>query len=240
MDLGFAMDSSSSLGPRNYLKEKDFVKKIATHVGLRPDGSRVGVLIYGENSMIEITMGHHRDSRSFGSRVDRLPFYSQRKKIDSALKTAKFMFKVPPQSPRVSKVLVLLVNGKQTLTSGYIPLSQAAGPLRNAGVRIIVIGVGNVSANELRSVAANSRDVYLIPSFDVLLSQVENFKRIICEGKAQICTAFLLVCRVLDLSMFSVIKYKLRASALCALMKHLSLARPIVFPLQNVPFSNLS
>ena len=91
------MDSSSVMGIRNYLKEKDFVKKVAAHVGIRPDGSRVGVLIYGDTSMVEIRMLHHRDSRSFGSLVDRLPYYSQRRRIDTALKTAKFMFKVPPQ-----------------------------------------------------------------------------------------------------------------------------------------------
>jgi hypothetical protein len=184
MDLGFAIDSSSRMGMKNYLKQKDFVKKVATHMNLRPDGNRVGVLVYGDTSLIEIRMVHHRNAASFKSRVDRLPYYSQRRRIDKALATAKYMFKVPPRSTRASKVLVLVVNGRRTTASDALPLYLAVQPLRNAGVRVIVIGIGNeVSVGELRRLTENSRDVYLIPNFNILLTQVETFKRIICEGK---------------------------------------------------------
>ena len=78
------------------------------------------------------------------------------------------------------------MNGKQTYTYRSVPLNEAVQPLRDAGVRVIVIGVGNVSANQLRSVTENPRDVYLIPNFDILLSQVDTFKRIICEGRTNV------------------------------------------------------
>lgn len=186
MDIAFALDASSEIGLSNYIKQKRFIKAIASHIGFSPYGSRMGVLVYGDTSLIEIRLDHYPNANNFNGKIDQLPYYSQRRRIGKALATANLMYKSArngANSPG-SKVLVFIAAGRRTKTADGKPLWQEVAPLKKAGVKIIAIGIGSdiILRNQLQ-ILTGYRNVFMLPSYDVLLKQIRNFKMIICEGK---------------------------------------------------------
>ncbi|XP_048579839.1 uncharacterized protein LOC5504566 isoform X2 [Nematostella vectensis] len=184
MDLGFAMASSADIGIENYKRQKVFVRNVAPYMDISNYGNRFGVLVYGDSSLIEMKMEYYRDARLFQTIVDSLPYYSQRNRIDKALQTASEMFGVSKRyQEKYTKVLVLITAGKQTPAGDAVPLYVAARPLRAAGVRVLVIGVGgNISYRELSAVTEKNTDLYFEATFDSLLRNTEFYKRKICEA----------------------------------------------------------
>lgn len=185
MDLAFALDSSWETKQQNYKKQKQFVKEMGSYIGYSQYGSRIGVLVYGDTSLIEVRLDHQPNANKFNRKIDQMPYYSQRRRIDKALTTASFLYKFPAigGSDPGSKVLVLIAGGRRTLTRDALPLWEAVNPLKKAGVNIIAIGVGNdlILQNQLK-LLTDKRNVFIVPNYEVLLKQTRNFKRIICEG----------------------------------------------------------
>jgi len=184
MDLAFVLDSSSEVSHGNYQKQKEFVKEIAASIGFTPQGSRMGVIAYGDTALIEINLDHY-DHADFNSKMDKLPFYSQNRRIGKALETANLMYRLSQgRKSAASNVMVIIAAGRTTKTSGGNPLWQAVTPLKTHGVKIVAIGIGKdiILRNQLQ-VLTDKRSVFMIPSYDVLLKQIRNLKTIICEGK---------------------------------------------------------
>ena len=91
-DVIFVMDSSRSINAPQYVREKDFVKELATILNVGA-GTRAAVIIYSDDTQLEITFGQHRNLDSFKLAVDALPHLQLRTRIDKALAMAAQVLK---------------------------------------------------------------------------------------------------------------------------------------------------
>ena len=183
----FAVHAPESLGPSNYRKQKEFVKKIATAMNIAPGRSRVALILYSNFATVSAELGSKTTLNSFNNLVDGLTHESGETRIDRALKLARSLFD-PSGATRqgVPKILILLTSGQQTVASDALSLEDAARPLHEADVKILAVGMGqNVNEKELQSVVLKNEDVFLAPSFDDLISLSGSVSKITCEAASK-------------------------------------------------------
>lgn len=191
VDVGFILDSSGSLR-NDYEREKVFLKTIAGAFGISSTGSRAGVVTFSYYSEHSIKLKDHADLASFNEAVDKIPLMGSTTRIDKALRlTQKEMFAISNgHRPGIPKVLILLTDGSQTADAGAEDPGDIADELRQEGVNIIVVGIGQgVNQTELVHIAGGAENAYSASSFDELVDGdfIEKIKSTGCnKGKFMI------------------------------------------------------
>ena len=137
-----------------------------------------------------IRFSDHITSSSFAENVDKLPYWGRTTKIDLGLEVAlEEMFQeYNGMRPNASQTMVILTDGRQT--SKRLRFDLWREKLNNAGIRVLVIGVGNVNKRDLRHLVNHDKDFYIAKDFDVLLSDEFMKSIILCGGKLIIIERF--------------------------------------------------
>ncbi len=179
------MDSSGSV-KRNHLKEKEFVKALADTFSISKDGCRAAVITFNSKAAINVRFSDHETVADFQKAVDGLPEPTGKTRIDKALKLAKDELLLSKNGARenVPKLLVLLTDGKQTDDADAIDPGNIATELKQSGVRLIVIGIGNeVDDKELLHMAGEKSNIYKATDFNELKSFafVESVSKTACK-----------------------------------------------------------
>ena len=171
-DVGFIVDSSGSLASQ-YSKEKDFVKLVADSLHISDKGSRVAVVLFSFYSELSIKFTDYSKVDDFKRAVDALPLMRSTTRIDRALATAYNEMFNEKNGMRVTvpKVLVLLTDGEQTKGADAIPPAQVVQKFHDAGIKVLVIGIGKgVNPGELGALVKSRENLYLAKDFDQLRS----------------------------------------------------------------------
>lgn len=182
VDLGFIVDSSGSIGRRNYVKVKSFVKYLARSFGISPTGSRVGIVLYSNKASVKAHFGQYATIEEFNNLVEGLPYERGHTYIDKALELAASQL-FPRARKDVPRIAMLLTDGEQTDPDGTVNLRAASAPLRRQGVRLIAFGIGkNINVRELRLAVERDEDVVRVMKFDDLTNKVRNYSKSLCEA----------------------------------------------------------
>ncbi len=158
---------------------------LAANFNIAPRGSRAAVVLYSTGASTVIQFEDFTSSVSFASAVQRLEHQRGFTRIDLALQRAYYDLFNRRATSRydVPKLAFVLTDGEQTEAPGAIPLDRAARFLKDVGVRLITIGIGNnVKRDELKAIASSDKDVILADTFDGLLAQVKPLTKAACEG----------------------------------------------------------
>ncbi len=85
--------------------------------------------------------------------------------------------------PETVDVAIVLTDGKSD--AGSEPLSTAVGPLREKGVHVIAVGLGNdVDQTELRTIITDKdHGLFLISDITKMVQYVEQLAKEICQCK---------------------------------------------------------
>eukprot|EP00794_Sanderia_malayensis_P005408 gene5408-6084_t len=172
VDIGFVLDASGSILPKQYKLQKQFVSQVASMNNISISGAHVGVVLFSQTSSLPIKFSDYYNRTDFKSGVDKLKHECSITRIDKGLKLAydKMLTKSYGARDGVPKVLFLVTDGKQTRRYNYIEPRVVAEPLRQNGVHIKAIGIGrDADRKELESITGNKDNVYLIKYFNQLL-----------------------------------------------------------------------
>ena len=163
------------------MKEKHFVKQLARSFGVARGHSRAALVLCSNSSSVKAGFDQYPTLEEFHKIVDDLPYERGITRIDLALETASQ--KVFPQARRaVSKIAILITDGKQTHTDHSKGLREASEPLRRAGVRVLAVGIGSgVDPDQLRLVTESNDDLVVPQSFSHLLLEVRNLTSRACK-----------------------------------------------------------
>ena len=160
-------------------KEKEFIKQLSAALNHSPQGSRVAILLYASYSRIASRLGIIQTSELLASSLDGLTPLVGLRRMDRALEYASTAF--DNKQPDVRKVVVLLTAGPQS--RGGKPLDQAVQPLRTIDAELYVVGIGSrVEAPEITSIVKRKQDVFIVPTFNGLISRVKPIADYIIHG----------------------------------------------------------
>ena len=137
--MAFILDSSGSVKDEDFIEEKDIVSKLMMDLDLGPNKDRVGLVLFGIKSKLEAEFGQYEALKTFQDVLQSLPKMDDRTRIDRALNLA--VDKIFPSARQgVHKMAIILTDGVQS--TGAQGLRPSSKPLRDAGVRVIAVGIG--------------------------------------------------------------------------------------------------
>ncbi|XP_072530857.1 collagen, type XXVIII, alpha 1a [Salminus brasiliensis] len=187
LELVFVIDSSESVGPKNFEIVKDFVNALIDRVSVSREVTRVGVVLYSHLDMVVVSLQQLLDQASVKAAVRNMPYLGEGTFTGSAIRRATRLFQA--SRPGVRRVAVVLTDGLADRRDA-VQLEDAVEEAHAAGIEIFVIGVVNHSdplyeefRSEMSYIASdpNEEHVHLIDDF-ISLSTLESiFLSRICE-----------------------------------------------------------
>uniref|UniRef100_A0A8C9XFS7 VWFA domain-containing protein n=1 Tax=Sander lucioperca TaxID=283035 RepID=A0A8C9XFS7_SANLU len=180
-DIVFLVDGSSSIGASNFQEIKVFLRSVIAGLDIGPDKVRIGVAQYSDDTYKEFLLKDYMDKNSLLAAVDAFPYRQggteTGKAIDFLLQE---YFKEDAGSrakQRVPQIAVVITDGDST-----DDVIQPAQRLRQHGVIVFGIGVGQANLQQLESIANRPRKRFLhsIDSYQALQRLTEGLLRTVC------------------------------------------------------------
>ena len=183
-DIAFLVDASESMTEKDFVNEKEIIKKIAATFDVGKAKSHLGLISFSTDAHIRVKFGDHLDLRSFQDAVDKIPFAAGGTRFDKAFGEAAIgLFSANGGvRPDLPKVMIILTDGKQSADYDAVPIERSVLPLRHLGVRILALAIGSqVDMDELRQMVNDPKDIHAFKDFNDLLDDVKKVGNETCE-----------------------------------------------------------
>ncbi|EDO45366.1 predicted protein [Nematostella vectensis] len=171
-DIAFLVDSSAKTGRSNFHLEKMFIKSITRRFTINRHHSHVGVVSYTSRPSLQMRFNQYNSVTEVNRAVDRMRFSGGRgRRVDLAVRSSyNWFFNRGPSFPFVRKILVVVVNGRQTGRSVFM-FNRMRSLFARKNVKVFVVGVGGVDQRYLRPLTYRNRHVYVVRNFRSLVAK---------------------------------------------------------------------
>ena len=167
-DVGFVLDTSGSMQPKDWDIEKKFVKDLVKGLKMSPSGGHAAVTLFSSTANLEIKFSDHTNFNSFEAAVDGLPKANGGTRMDTGMYVAlEQMFNTSNgMRPSAAKSVLLITDGQNGVPNWQDPVRNQ---YRARKIKIVVIGAGNVNKAELkRLVIDHQEDLHIASSMEAL------------------------------------------------------------------------
>ena len=193
-DIVFLVDGSSSIGIDNFKSAREFLKSVVTGLDIGPDKVRIGLAQYSDEPHQEFLLKDHMDKSSLLTALDEFPYRTGNTATGKAMKflvTRYFTEDAGSRAKeRVPQIAVIITDGD----SGDDVVAPAKS-LRQHGVIVFGIGVGQANLTELKAIANRPSERFLltIDNYQALQRLTDGLLQTVCisvedqrqgEGKA--------------------------------------------------------
>ena len=168
--MAFILDSSNSIKDEDFYDEKEIVKKLVMDLDIAPEKNRAALVLFGTSPSLEARFGQYETFHKFQDVLEKLPKMGKRTRIDRALNFAKNQI-FPGSRQDVHKIAIILTDGVQS--TGAQGLRPSSKSLRDAGVRVIAVGIGaGKQERRLRLLTDRDEDVVDIKDIQGHLQEI--------------------------------------------------------------------
>ncbi|XP_022340467.1 collagen alpha-5(VI) chain-like isoform X3 [Crassostrea virginica] len=168
-DIFFLVDKSSSLKNRgNFLKELEFIARIIDTiiVGVGPDDSRVGLISFSTEALLEFGMSEYTSNEAVKRAVLALNFTTGDTYTHKAFDIMIDQFKrFQRTSSRVKKIGFVVTDGQSTDPNS---LKQSIREVQALGIEMYAVGAGDFDSEELLMMASDPSNVFHVDDLDDL------------------------------------------------------------------------
>ena len=164
-DVVFLVDSSSQVSSDDFSKEKQFVKTLASDLGVPSELSRTAVVLYDSLMRTPIRFETVKDFLTFSQTIDSQRQIGGGRRMDRALESAARIV----QQGRPSVVILITGGGSD---SDAKPLDEAVKPLIAKGANTFAVVIGSTSlVSEVAPSVEDPQNIFQVRSFDELTSK---------------------------------------------------------------------
>ncbi|XP_036930513.1 collagen alpha-6(VI) chain isoform X4 [Acanthopagrus latus] len=180
-DIVFLVDGSSSIGIDNFKSARDFLKSVVTGLDIGPDKVRIGLAQYSDEPHQEFLLKDHMDKSSLLTALDEFPYRTGNTATGKAMDFLVTRFFTEDAGSRakerVPQIAVVITDGD----SGDDVVAPAKS-LRQHGVIVFGIGVGQANLTELKAIANRPSERFLltIDSYQALQRLTEGLLQTVC------------------------------------------------------------
>ncbi|XP_026172742.1 collagen alpha-6(VI) chain-like isoform X2 [Mastacembelus armatus] len=180
-DIVFLVDGSSSIGVDNFQEVRRFLRTIITGLDIGSDKVRIGLAQYSDEPYQEFLLKDHLDKQSLLTQVDTFPYRTggtQTGKAINFLVDTYFTEEAGSRAnQRVPQIAVVITDGES-----IDDVKDAAQRLRQQGVMVFGIGVGEANLEELEYIANRppKRFLFTIDSYQALQRLTEGLLQTVC------------------------------------------------------------
>ncbi|XP_045647685.1 collagen alpha-4(VI) chain-like isoform X1 [Ursus americanus] len=186
-DIVFLVDSSTSIGPQNFQKVKNFLYSVVLGLDISSDQVRVGLAQYNDNIYPAFQLNQYPLKSVVLEQIQNLPYRTGDTNTGSALEFIRMHYLTEAAGSRaknrVPQIVILLTDGESN-----DEVQEAANKLKEDGVVVYVVGVNVQDIQELQKIASEPFEKYLfnIENFNTLQDFSGGILQTLCsavEGK---------------------------------------------------------
>lgn len=166
IDISFLLDASGSVLEENFLKELEFVRNVTGIFNIGPDRSQISVYSFDNRGLYGFYLNAYDNATELESaiNINNIKYNALSENFTMALQFAREQIFTADNGARNDslKVVVFITDGKSFI-------GNEAERLRNEGVQIFAVGIGNETQTEnLREIASSPSNVFLSPTYDIV------------------------------------------------------------------------
>ncbi|VDI28425.1 collagen, type VI, alpha [Mytilus galloprovincialis] len=166
-DLVFVLEDSCHVGKQNFQKMLDIVEDLVQEVPVGKGNVQVGVNTFRCTASTEFELGKYKQGKDIIRAVNKIKYTGGKVNTGKAIEyTRKNSF--PDSRSKAKKMMVILTNGSDKGLSKTLGEAQKA---KNSGIKVMVIGIGSHTNQELfKEMATEPYNKYVFSdsSFDPL------------------------------------------------------------------------
>eukprot|EP00062_Callorhinchus_milii_P019814 gi/632974762/ref/XP_007903856.1/ PREDICTED: von Willebrand factor A domain-containing protein 2 [Callorhinchus milii] len=162
LDLVFALDASGAVGKDNFKELKDFAQSAIEQFEINRDVTQVGLVIYGGSPVTVFGLDAFDSGTNLQMAISGAPYLGGTASAGSALLHVYDNIMSIHQGARagVNKVVVVITDGTST-EDAAVPAQK----LRDNGITVFAVGIGDVPRRSLLRIAGSDSFVVPVPSY---------------------------------------------------------------------------
>ncbi|KAJ8790787.1 hypothetical protein J1605_021215 [Eschrichtius robustus] len=186
-DIVFLVDSSTSIGPQNFQKVKNFLHPVILGLDISSDQIRVGLAQYNDNIYPAFRLNHHPLKSVVLEHTQNVPYHTGGTNTGSTLEFVRTNYLTEAAGSQakdgVPQVVILVTDGESN-----DEVQEAADRLKEDGVVVYVVGVNVQNVQELKTIASEPLEKFLFnaENFNILQDfsgSILQTLRLAMEGK---------------------------------------------------------
>lgn len=182
-DIVFLVDSSTSIGPQNFQKVKNFLRSVVLGLDIHSDQVRVGLAQYNDNIYPAFQLNQYPLKSVVLEHIQNLPYRTGGTNTGSALEFIRTNYLTEAAGSRtkdrVPQIVILVTDGESN-----DEVQEAADRLKEDGVVVYVVGVNVQDVQELQKMASEPFEKFLfnIENFNILQDVSGGILQTLCSA----------------------------------------------------------
>ncbi|XP_053525526.1 collagen alpha-4(VI) chain-like [Artibeus jamaicensis] len=186
-DIVFLVDSSTSIGPQNFQKVKNFLHSVILGLDIGRDQVRVGLAQYNDNIYPAFQLNQYSQKSVLLEHIQNLPYRTGGTNTGAALEFIRTKYLTEAAGSRakegVPQMVILVTDGESN-----DEVQEAADRLKEDGVVVYVVGINVQDVQELQKIASEPFEEFLFntENFNILQDVAGGILQTLClavEGK---------------------------------------------------------
>uniref|UniRef100_W5N2C8 von Willebrand factor A domain-containing protein 2 n=1 Tax=Lepisosteus oculatus TaxID=7918 RepID=W5N2C8_LEPOC len=178
LDLVFALDASSGVGKDNFVRLRDFVKSTSVQFDINRDVTQIGLVAFGRRPRTVFNLDTYDSGSGILQGINLVPYIGGSSSTGSALlHIHEDVITVQKGArPGVNKAVVVITDGAGG-EDAMVPAQQ----IRDNGVALFVIGIGDAQRDTLLKIAGSEQHMFSVPSYEDLKYYEDLLVQKVCE-----------------------------------------------------------
>ncbi|XP_067345081.1 cartilage matrix protein-like [Channa argus] len=181
IDIVLLLDDSGSISPEDFHYIKSFVANLVKTFDIGPDRVQIALTQFSTRPRTEWNLNTHTTKESLLEAIDRVQQIGGDTKTARALKHVLHKNFKPNVGMRAhsQKIAVLITDGESTDAAVLAPQD-----LKDTGIEVYTIGVGDANKDELELIASDPKEihVYYVTDFRLPLRLIQSFISNLCRS----------------------------------------------------------
>ncbi|CAM5111759.1 unnamed protein product [Natator depressus] len=180
-DIVFLVPTSTSIGPENFQKVKNFLYILVSSLNVSSDQIRVGLAQYSDETFKVFLLNQYSLKSDILEQIQNLPYKSGGSYTGTALDFVRTTYFTESAGSRalenVPQVVILITNGESN-----DEVKMPANKLKARGISVYVVGINVQDSTELQEIANKPLNKFLfgIDSYDVLQDLPRSLLQTMC------------------------------------------------------------
>ncbi|XP_048843607.1 von Willebrand factor A domain-containing protein 2 isoform X3 [Brienomyrus brachyistius] len=177
LDLILVLDASEAVGRENFVHLQEFVRSVSVQFDVNRDVVQIALVTFGRRSVTAFQLDSHASGSAVLRAVGKAAYQGGPASTGSALLhvRAELLSVARGARPGVPKAVVLLTDGAGAEDAG-VPAQK----IRDDGVSVFVVGIGDMQSDGLLRIAASQDHVISVPFYEELKYYDEVLVHMLC------------------------------------------------------------
>ncbi|XP_031698990.1 von Willebrand factor A domain-containing protein 2 isoform X2 [Anarrhichthys ocellatus] len=182
VDLVFALDASGGVSPDNFAILRNFVRILTVQFDINRDVAQVALVAYNRRATTVFNLDTHETGSAILKAVDGANYMGGVASTGAALLHihSNVLTVAKGARPGVNKAVVVMTDG-----SGGDDAAVPAQKIRDNGVSVFVIGIGDIQKERLVQIAGSEEHMIAVSSYEDLKYFEDVLVQMLCSGSSR-------------------------------------------------------